>query len=146
MHFPITIGLHRSRFLDYAVLVVVLAITGFLLQFPRSTAVLIAILLLAWSGAALAWWRLKPEAVTVRLLRNGQLEVLPQAGEAFLLGRCLPNATVHPWLTVFRIETDSGQQIQLLVTADTTGREEFRRLRVFLRWQADFNDLPISGP
>ncbi|WP_306603421.1 protein YgfX [Azonexus sp.] len=146
MQFPIIIGLHRSRFLDCAVLMLVLGISGVMFVFPRSTAILAGILLFAWSGAVLVWWQLKPEIACLRLQRDGRLEVLLHGATEFLTGHCLPGATVHPWLTAVRIELPNGQRLTLLATADTMSREAFRRLRVFLRWRADFTALPLSGP
>lgn len=145
MQFPITIGLHRSCFLDRAVLAVALIASGVILVFPRSTAILAGILLLTWAGAVLAWWQLKPALAELRLLGDGRLEVLPKGAAEFQPVRCLPGATVHPWLTVVRIEMPSGQRLTLLATVDTMSQEAFRRLRVFLRWRADFDAQPPGG-
>ena len=145
MHFPMTLGVRRSRFLDTAILWVVLLVSGVILIFPRSTAVLAAILLLAWGMAVFAWWQLQPKIAALRLQRDGNLEILYPGSDGFVPAHCLPGATVHPWLTVLRIELSQRQRLTLLVTHDTMDAEDFRRLRVFLRWRADFNALPVSG-
>jgi toxin CptA len=146
VQFPITIGLHRSRFLDRAVLAIALVASCVILVFPRSTATLAGILLLTWTGAVLAWWQLKPALSELRLLGDGRLEILPEGATEFQPVRCLPGATVHPWLTVVRIEMPNGQRLSVLATVDTMSHEAFRRLRVFLRWRAEFDALPPGGP
>jgi toxin CptA len=146
VQFPITIGLHRSCFLDRAVLVIALVASGVILVFPRSTAILTGILLLTWVAALLAWWQLKPALSDLRLLADGRVEVLPIGATEFQPVRCLPGATVHPWLTVVRIEMPNGQRFTLLLTVDTMSQDAFRRLRVFLRWRADFDAQSLDGP
>lgn len=146
MQFPITIGLHRSCFLDRAVLAVAFVASCVILVFPRSTAILAAMLLLTLAGAVLAWRQLKPALSELRLLGDGSIEGLPEGAAEFQSVRCLPGATVHPWLTVARIEMPDGRRFTLLVAGDTMRQEEFRRLRVFLRWRADFAAASPDGP
>lgn len=55
------------------------------------------------------------------------------------MAELMPGAIVHPWLTVVRLKTDGGRMCTLIATVDNLEREDFRRLRVFLRWQADFS-------
>lgn len=55
------------------------------------------------------------------------------------MAELMPSAIVHPWLTVVRLKTDGGGMCRLIATVDNLDREDFRRLRVFLRWQADFS-------
>jgi toxin CptA len=146
VQFPITIGLHRSCFLDRAVLAIALVASSVILVFPRSTAILAGILLLTWVGAAVAWWQLKPALSKLRLLADGRFEVLPIGAAEFQPIRCLPGATVHPWLTVVRIEMPDSQRFTLLLTVDTMSQDAFRRLRVFLRWRADLDAQSPGGP
>lgn len=54
--------------------------------------------------------------------------------------RLLPESTVHPWLVSFRVIGEDGRKHSVLLTAETLSAEDFRRLRVFLRWRADFSE------
>lgn len=60
-------------------------------------------------------------------------------GALFVATRLLPGASVHPWLVIVRLEIESGQQSTLIAAVDSLKRNDFRRLRTFLRWQADFS-------
>ena len=139
MQFPIAIGLHRSRILERAfflLLIVLLAVAGKIL---RSTAE-IGLFFLAFSWLLLdARRRLRLSLSLLRLESDGRIGIRSAEGEDFIPARVLPGATVHPCLTVFRLETEAGQRYSVLVLPDSCRREEFRRLRVFLRWRADFS-------
>lgn len=136
MQFPITIGLRRSFLLDCVVLFVAMAVTAFVCFFPRPVWLIAGLVLSVWLLTALAWRRLRPPFVALRLLSDGRLEgQLPRTTD-FLPLCCLPGATVHPLLTVLRLKPESGGPIRVLVVVgDSTGADDFRRLRVFLRWR-----------
>jgi len=57
----------------------------------------------------------------------------------FVPAQLLPGAAVHPWLTVLRLRNAAGRVCVLCLTVDSLKKEDFRRLRVFLRWRADFS-------
>ena len=82
---------------------------------------------------------MSPELSAIRLERAGQISIRGIREKDFLATQLLPGATVHPWLTIIRLKADSGPRHTLIVTVDSLNRRDFRRLRVFLRWQADFN-------
>ncbi|PKO34897.1 MAG: hypothetical protein CVU34_05255 [Betaproteobacteria bacterium HGW-Betaproteobacteria-7] len=139
MQFPITIGLHRSRFLDRLLIALALLAGCAILAFPKAPALqggllLVVAVLFIWS-----WRRLAPTLAAIRLERGGNIlacgTVDSEFGEASLL-RC---ATVHPWLTVFRLALADGRQHTIVLAGDSMGGEDFRCLRVFLRWRAQFN-------
>ena len=137
MRLPIIIGLRRSR-LQQDFLAAVLLLASFCaLFFPQAHAIRAALLLAAWGIAAWAWRRLAPPLSAIRLEADGSIWANPHQQE-FLPATILPGATVHPWLTVLRFELPDGKRRALLVTADTATPDDFRRLRVFLRWRADF--------
>lgn len=144
MQFPITIGLHRSRFLDAGVTLIALLASVATLVFPRSVHIQLLIILAIWVVAGFAWWRLSPSLSALRLERSGQVSIAHHGDNEFSAAELLPDATVHPWLTVVRLKTDRGDFCTLIATVDTQNRQDFRRLRVFLRWQADFNG-PADG-
>lgn len=164
MQFPITIGLHRSRFvrpLAYAVLCLWLLVWAF------------------WSGQGALWWQLALSALglgallalermllratvvvtALRLEADGRLLVRPcLAGqglaspgndgckdgckEEFEAGvwwpaQLSPVTRVHPWLTVLSGTLADGRRFSLCLTVDRLKRADFRRLRVFLAWRRD---------
>ena len=82
----------------------------------------------------------------IRLEASGQILVAPAGDGQFVEAALLPGATVHPWLTVVRLRTEAGQGILLIVVVDTIKPEDFRRLRVFLRWRADISAEAVDVP
>lgn len=138
MQFPITIGLHRSRFLVGAFVFLVLLTVPVLFLFQRSTAIFAAISLLV--AVLLAWlWRYRqPRCPAIRLEASGVISLAAGDGD-FVPAQLLPGAAVHPWLTVLRLRNAAGRVCVLCLTVDSLKKEDFRRLRVFLRWRADFS-------
>jgi hypothetical protein len=54
-------------------------------------------------------------------------------------GRMRGDSTVLPWLVVLRIKVAKERRLRTLVLCgDSTGRDDWRRLRVFLRWGVRF--------
>jgi len=136
---PITIGLHRSRFLDSLVLLSALLASLVVIAFPQSIVVRGAMLLAVWCCAAHTWHRLSPQCAAIHLERTGHLSVVLAGLEEFSMAELMPGAIVHPWLTIARLKTDGERVCTLIATIDNLETEDFRRLRVFLRWQADFS-------
>ncbi len=137
MQFPITIGLYRSRFPDAFLAAAALLASLSALFFPQALAIRAALLLLIWGIALWAWRRLAPPLTALRLEADGGIQAAGD-GQDFLPATILPDATVHPWLTVLRLELPGGKRCVLLVTTGSASPDDFRRLRVFLRWRADF--------
>ncbi|HXE40349.1 MAG TPA: protein YgfX [Azonexus sp.] len=139
MQLPITIGLHRSHLLDRFVFLSALLASLVVIAFPQAMVIQGAVLLAVWCCSAHAWRRLSPQCSAIRLERTGHLSVALADMEEFSMAEFMAGAIVHPWLTVVRLETDGGRMCTLIATVDNVDREDFRRLRVFLRWQADFS-------
>lgn len=139
MQFPVIIGLHRSHFLDIALLFGAMLATGAVLASRQSTGIQVALVIATWIVFGLAWRRLLPKLSTIRLERTGHVFISNNDGNVFVAARLLPDAVVHPWLTVIRLRTDEGQRHTLIATVDSLSPQDFRRLRVFLRWRAEFN-------
>lgn len=139
MQFPITIGLHRSRFMDAIVLMMALLATAAIIGFPRAPSIQAVLLLVTWALAILAWRQLKPTIKAIRLERNGHLLIARSGETEFSPAEPEPGATVHPWLTVLRLKTEDGLCTTLIAAVDSLKREDFRLLRMFLRWQAKFS-------
>ena len=139
MQFPITIGLHRSRFMDLGLLFVALLASVAALAFPQTTTIQFSVRAVIWVAAGLAWQQLTPKFSAIRLERSGQVFVALNGKSEFLGAEILPGATVHPWMTVVKLKTEEACSKALIATVDSLNRQDFRRLRVFLRWQADFS-------
>ena len=139
MQFPIVIGLHRSRILDGALLLLVGLVSAALLAWPAAIEIRLVNLSLAMGLGGLALWKLKPAFNRVRLDRSGLIAMCLPGQSEFVALRLLPDATVHPWITVLRLREDQGKSHLLVDTRDTMSPADFRRLRVFLRWRAKFS-------
>ena len=139
MQFPITIGLHRSRFMDLGLLFVALLATVTALAFPQTTTIQFGICAVIWLAAGLAWRQLTPKFSAIRLERSGQVFVALNGKSEFLAAELLQGATVHPWMTIVKLKTEGTRAKVLISTVDSLNRQDFRRLRVFLCWQADFS-------
>jgi toxin CptA len=140
VQFPITIGLRRSRFIDGGLGLVTLLASLMVLGFPQPLVTQWLLGGVIWICAVLTGWQLTPKFVAIRLERDGQVFIAHRDGE-FLAAEMLPGATVHPWLTVLRLKTEENGACRLIATVDSLNRQDYRRLRVFLRWQADFSGL-----
>ena len=142
MQFPITIGLHRSFYLigGYFLVHVLALLVVWLPAWPTVVSIGLSalIVLLAFAG----WRQINQTDLHLRLLATGHLECAVSG--AYLPAMLLPGATVHPWLTVMRIEL-AGKTKVILVAPDSASREDRRRLRVWLRWRADFNSSAGDG-
>ena len=120
-------------------MLLVLLTGGVTLTLPWSTAVRSGVLMLVLIVAGLAWRHLEPEFSAIRLEKTGQFLVAIAASAEFGDAELLAGATVHPWLNVARLKMQDGRTHRMLVVADTMNSEDFRRLRVFLRWRAEFS-------
>ena len=144
MQLPITIGLRRSHLLDvFIVIAGVLASTA-ALAWPRSPVEEVAMLVMIWMLAALAGHRLSPQVTGIRLEANGGLAVQHADGESFSVATLLSGATVHPWLTVLRLRAGDARVSTVIAAVDSLSSEDFRRLRIFLRWRAALS-APADG-
>jgi len=139
VQFPIIIGLHRSRFPDGALIVTTLLVMVITMALPYSAIIRLVIALLIVVVGYVAWRKLKPTVSGIRLERSGLIFVSEAGSMNFLEAELLPGATVHPWLTVVRLSALNGKKCALVVVADSMKIDDFRRLRVFLRWRAKFS-------
>lgn len=143
MQFPITIGLHRSFFLigGYLLAHALALVVVWLPEWPVLVSSGLAALVVVF--ALMGWRKISPANLHLRLLATGHLECAVSS-DAYAPALLLPGATVHPWLTVLRIE-HTGKSRVILVAPDSASREDRRRLRVWLRWRADFNSSAGDG-
>lgn len=138
MQLPITIGVRRSRLLDIGLLFIVLLAVGAVLIFPQTTITQGLLLSTILILATLTWRQLSPALSAIRLERGGLISVAHGSETEFLPMLPLPGANIHPWLTVIRLKDETGKVWPVIVTVDSINRQDFRRFRVFMRWQADF--------
>lgn len=139
MQLPITIGLHRSRFIGIALqfTAVLAGITVFLM--PVDLAFRLAGLAVIGALGITAWRRYKTPVPCIRLEHNGDINLLSVSEAEAVTMQLLPGAIVHPWLTVFRLKSGQTGAIVMIATVDSLDKQNFRRLRTFLRWRASFN-------
>lgn len=85
--------------------------------------------------AFVAWqaWR-RPVVVALRLNGDGRLE-LRAAGEDWQAADLLPRTSVTPWLCILAYRAQ-GKIHSLALYPDSLHPDDFRHLRVWLRWQA----------
>lgn len=135
MQLPITIGLRRSRILSFGLIILAAcAITVSLVsplttEFKLANTVFIAIFFMV------SWRQLTPDYQAIRLEQDGSISIQSLGQDSFVLVEVAQNLTVHPWLTLFRVTTPVGRVHTLIATVDTLENQNFRRLRVFLRWR-----------
>ncbi|QRM19733.1 hypothetical protein GBK02_10115 [Dechloromonas sp. TW-R-39-2] len=139
MQLPITIGLHRSRFIGIALqfTAVLAGITVFLM--PVDLAFRLAGLAVIGALGITAWRCYKTPIPCIRLEHNGDINLLSVSEAEAVTMQLLPGAIVHPWLTVFRLKSGQTGAIVMIATVDSLDKQNFRRLRTFLRWRASFN-------
>lgn len=137
MHFPMTIGVRRSSFLAFAVLLVHVAANFFLFlpDWPVALPAVGSILLLI--SGLFSRRQCLPKIQGLRLLADGRLECRFPGEEMFHIAELLPGATVHPALTVLSLQCE-GKALSVVLLPDSVPVDDYRRLRVWLRWRASF--------
>lgn len=135
MQFPIFIGLRRSLFLDLSVLIGASLSSAVVLAFHAEYRIQAVLLIAIWIVAFLAMRRLKPRLQSIRLERAGNIFAVLPGESLFVRMELEPLATVHPWLTVIRLKTETGDRYTTVIGADSLDSTNFRRLRLFIRWQ-----------
>jgi toxin CptA len=138
VQFPIVIGLHRSRFLDGALLLTTtIALTAIsIVPWPAVASVLLG--MVAVLAAFLAARALTPHVHELRIDSDGRISCRTGRDSVFYSVQLRPGPTAHPWLVVLRLEGEQGR-FRLLIAPDSASTEDFRRLRVWLRWRAEIS-------
>jgi hypothetical protein len=141
VQFPIVVGLRRSHFMDSALLILTIigVVAIALVRWPLHIYSIISLLIVL--VAVFVAFALSPRIRALRIDRDGQITGQLVGKPEFLPVRLLPGATVHPWLTVLRVAHEHCVY-RLVIARDSVAPEEFRRLRVWLRWRAAVNDGP----
>ena len=141
MQFPITIGLHRSRFLGIMLLIAGLLACVATLCFQCVLSIRVGLFVAISILVTLAWRALRPAIQTIRLERDGSISIARIGEDDFVGATPKAGATIHRWLTVIQFTAEDGRSATLISTVDTQNTDDFRRLRMFLRWQAKFSAL-----
>ncbi|MBU1365101.1 MAG: hypothetical protein KKE51_14895 [Gammaproteobacteria bacterium] len=139
MQFPIVVGLHRSRFLDVMLLSALILACSAILSFDCASSVQGGLVFVVVLLAIQAWRALTPLIGSIRLERSGEVFVAKAGENEFVQATLKPGATIHPWLTVIRLVTADDCPATIIATVDRENRENLRRLRMFMRWQAKFS-------
>ena len=105
---------------------------------PRIPLWLIVVLLSA-VAASLVWQLVRMfgarRIVRLALHKDGALDYRRQDGETASV-RVDPQSMVAPWLTVLLLRRTQGRRLALTLLPDALDEEDFRRLRLWLRWLA----------
>nr|WP_287632348.1 protein YgfX [Accumulibacter sp.] len=93
-----------------------------------------------------AWRTLQPSTIVgLRLGENGELWFLSPGGD-FVSVTVQPDAAVFSWLIVLRVrEVGQGRLRSLALLRDSMPAEQFRLLRLWLRWLANPGGRAADG-
>jgi len=81
-----------------------------------------------------AWQRLPQSCLRFGLDSNRRISLYLRGAETFS-GRVEDNSFVCPQMILINLIGDGGKGRSVVILSDSLDREEFRRLRVRLRWQ-----------
>ena len=136
MLFPIHVELRRSRLLTVLLILAhtLAAVCVWVLPWPAlPTVILLSVI------AASAWQTRRPPPVGgLRLTENGGLAVLSATAEP-LSASIASGTVVFSQLIVLRVRNDEQDRLSTLVLLpdNMSSAEQFRVLRLWLRWRAD---------
>jgi toxin CptA len=94
------------------------------------------VVLLASLGVSLAraLLRFRGQAISLELQEDGRASIKDRSG-IWQEGRLGENHFVSPALVVVDLQTPSGRRKRLVLAPDSLPADDFRRLRVWLRWR-----------
>ena len=143
MQFPITIELRRSRLLSFLTVLLHALAAGCLwvLPWPEEARLLLLIVALSLAHA------LRPSTIVgLRLCERGELTLLFAAGDV-IFGSVQADTAVFIQLIVLRVRDDenAGRLSSLVLLTDSMPPEQFRLLRLWLRWRVNPGDSAVGG-
>ena len=143
MQFPIHIELYRSRLLVFFLLLFHALAVASVLALPWPW--LLRSALLGVIGVS-AWHALrKPKILGLRLSAQGGLDCL-FADDVRSAASVLPDSTVFNQLIVLRLRIDDARgAINLALLPGSMSAEQFRMLRLWLRWRNDPSESAGKG-
>ena len=136
---PLAITLHPSRQLA---IVLLLAHAGalavvFAIVFPVWIKPILLLAIVVSMGLSLRRLHGPQRIVRLKLRNDGLLEYFrrnEETGEA----RIHPHATVTPWMSILLLRQGRRSEA-LIVLPDALSSEDFRQLRLWLRWRAEMD-------
>jgi hypothetical protein len=136
---PGAIALGSSRALAAWIIVAAFCAVGLALTYLPLAAAMGAgclVVLDARSALRLHAWRRHRDAIIALKLSGSELEYQTRSG-AWHGGRIAAGGLVTRWLTVVRVrdDGDATRSSVLLLCADSLGADDYRRLRVYVRWR-----------
>ena len=138
MQFPISIGLHRSTLLITLLVLLHTVAAGCLVALPWP--LILRLLLLALVGLSLACALRPPRVTGLRLAARDRLECLLADGDR-VIATALADSTVFTRLIVLHLRIGQEKRASSLVLLpDQMSAEQFRLLRLWLRWHAEPKD------
>jgi len=143
VNIPVHIGLRRSHLLSWLLVLLHILAAGSLCLAPWPAVArypLMALVVLS------AWRTLQPSTIVgLRLGENGELWFLSPGGD-FVSVTVQPDAAVFSWLIVLRVrEVGQGRLRSLALLRDSMPAEQFRLLRLWLRWLANPGGRAADG-
>ena len=135
MEIPIRIGLRRSRLLSWLLVVLHVLAAGSLFLAPWPAVARYSLMALVVLSA---WHTLQPPTIVgLRLGENGEFGFLSPGGD-FLPVTVQPDSAVFSWLIVLRVRKVGQCRVHsLALFRDSMAAEQFRLLRLWLRWLAN---------
>ena len=135
MQFPVSIELRRSRFLSLLLVLVHALTAGCVAVLPWTWP--LRLFLLALVGASL-WHALRPHViVALCIYSRDRLDCLLADG-TWAVHSIQPDSTVFDQLIVLRLRVGEEKRIRhLTLLPDQMSAEQFRVLRLWLRWHAE---------
>ncbi len=98
---------------------------------------ILRLLLIALVGLSLGYSVRPPRVIGLRLAGRDRLECLLADGDR-VAAKLLPDSTVFTWLIVLRLCIGEEERVSSLVLlTDQMLAEQFRLLRLWLRWHAE---------
>lgn len=135
MEIPIHIGLRRSHLLSWLLVLLHVLAAGSLFLAPWPAVARYSLMALVVLSA---WHTLQPPTIVgLRLGENGEFGFLSPGGD-FLPVTVQPDSAVFSWLIVLRVrEVGQCRVYSLALFRDSMAAEQFRLLRLWLRWLAN---------
>jgi hypothetical protein len=138
VQFPVHIELHRSHLLSLFLIFFHVIAAGCVMALPWHWVLqsLLGVLL----GVSF-WYSLQPTKISaLRLSERAGLDCILPAGDRIAV-QILPDSTVFRQLLVLRLRFgDTGRVKNLVLLPDNMLPEQFRVLRLWLRWQTSEGD------
>ena len=138
MRFPVSIKLHRSHQLSLLLVLFHAIAAGCVIVLPRALPVGAVLLVPVCLSL---WFALRPgRIVGLRIFARDRLDC-HLADDTYVAVKVLPDSTVFFRLIVLRLRIGEEQRVSsLTLLPDQMSAEQFRLVRLWLRWHAEPNE------